>query len=185
MIITPGKEFLEYVLYNFRHTRADGSHYLTFEDVKKRALQLYAHRDEFAYLYGTDGQIATEELIERQFKKYPGHFATRDLNAIREYTLGKVVFDCSGFIHTIFDAPDKTSLGIITDCSDVSTDLAAGVEGSVLFKPGHVGLDIGAGVFIDTATECDTFRLKIIREYDWVKSGKWIHYADYTGATND
>ena len=180
-----GKEFLNYVLENFIHIAPDGSRYLTYGDVVKRALQLYAHRDDFAYLYGTDGQIATEELIERQFKKYPGHFAKRDLDAIREYTLGKVVFDCSGFIHTIFDAPDKTSLGIITDCADVGTDLAAGPAGSCLYKPGHIGLDIGSGCFIDTATECDTFRLKIIREYDWVKSGKWLHYADYTGATND
>ena len=180
-----GNEHLEYVLTHFRHYDPERGYYLTFEDVIKRAIQIYAHRDLYAYLYGCDGQTADIALIERQVMKYPGHFINRDIEAIKAYTVGKTVFDCSGFIHTIFGAPDRTARGIIAECTDVTSDLASGVEGSCLYKPGHIGLDIGHGCFIHIASELQTFRLEVIREYDWSKSGIWSEYADYTGANNE
>ena len=180
-----GTSHWEWVKSHFYHIGPNGEKYLTFEDVIKRALQMFAHREWYAYLYGTDGQTCDDVLVDRMVKKYPGHFVNRDIEAIKAYSRGKVVFDCSGFIHSIFGAPDFNSSGIIQTCDNVSEDLAAGPEGSVLYKPGHIGIDIGHGCFIDIAGELDTFRLKVIREYDWKKTGTWNRYCDYNGSTND
>lgn len=180
-----GASHWNWIKENFYHIAPDGTIYLTFEDVIKRALQMYAHRDWYAYLYGTDGQVCDDALVDRQVKRYPGHFVNRDIQAIKAYSRGKVVFDCSGFIHSIFNAPDMSSRGLITIADHVTSDLASGPEGSVLYKPGHIGLDVGHGVFVDIAGELDTFRLKVIREYDWSKSGMLSKYCNYNGSTND
>lgn len=170
---------------HFRHEYPEGGYYLTFEDIIKRALQMFVHKEWYAYLYGTDGQTCDDALVDKMVKKHTGHFINRDIDAIKEYSRGKVVFDCSGFIHSIFNAPDRSAKGIIETCDAIYYNIANCPEGSVLYKPGHIGLDIGHGCFIDIAGECDTFRLKVSREYDWTMAGVWGSYCDYTGATND
>lgn len=180
-----GASHWAFVKENFCHIRPDGTRYLTYEDVIKRAEQMYVHREWYAYLYGADGQVCTDALVDLKVRQHPAHFKGKDIQAIKDYSRGKVVFDCSGFIHSIYDAPDMNSARIISLCDNVTTDLASGVEASVLYKKGHIGQDVGHGCFIDIAAELDTFRLKVIREYDWQKSGMLTKYCDYTGATND
>ena len=180
-----GASHWNFVKSNFYHIDENGNKYLTYEDVIKRAMQMYVHRDWYAYLYGTDGVVCTDELVDRMVKRYPSHFNGRDIQAIKDYSRGKVVFDCSGFIHSIYDAPDMNSTKLISVCTNVTSDLASGVEASILWKRGHVGQDVGHGCFVDIASELDTFRLKVIREYNWEKSGMMTQYCDYTGATND
>ena len=177
-----------FIKANFYHINDQGQKYLTYEDVIKRAMQMYVHRDWYAYLFGADGQTCTDELVDLKVRQNPKHFArysAADIEDIKRYCRGKVVFDCSGFIHSIYDAPDMNAAKIISICQNVTTDLASGVEASVLYKKGHIGQDVGHGTFIDCACELDTFRLKVIREYDWEKSGMLTKYCDYTGATND
>ena len=157
---------------------------LTWDEVIKRALYDYVHRDEIAYLYGTDGQIGSDELVDRQVATYPSHFAGRDIQAIKAHVRGKRCYDCSGWIRILFDAPDMSSSGIIGDCSFTTSDLVAGVAGSVLWKPGHIGLDVGYGYCLDIPTELNTIRLQKISEYNWTTSGQWEKYCDYEGANN-
>lgn len=180
-----GASHWAFIKANFYHINDQGKKYLTYEDVIKRAMQMYIHRDWYAYLYGCDGQVCTDGLVDLQVAKYPAHFKGKDIQAIKDYSRGKVVFDCSGFVHSIYDAPDKNSAGIINDCTIVTEDLPSGVEASVLYKKGHIGQDVGHGCFIHIASELQTFRLEVIREYNWTKSGMWTKYCDYTGATND
>lgn len=174
-----------FIKNNFYHLKPDGEIYLTYEDVIKRAMQMYIHRDWYAYLYGCDGQVCYDGLVDKMVEKYPNHFKDKDIQAIKDYSRNKVVFDCSGFIHSIYNAPDKNSAGIISDCSNITEDLASGVEASVLYKRGHIGQDVGHGCFIHIANELQTFRLEVIREYNWTHSGMWSRYCDYTGATAD
>lgn len=180
-----GASHWAFIKANFYHRDDHGNKYLTYEDVIKRAMQMYVHREWYAYLYGCDGQVCNDALVDRQVAKYPSHFKGKDIQAIKDYSRGKVVFDCSGFVHSIYDAPDKNAAGIIGDCENVTSDLASGVEASVLYKKGHIGQDVGHGCFIHIASEMQTFRLEVIREYNWQKSGMWVKYCDYSGATND
>lgn len=155
-----------------------------WDDVVKKALVMYVHRDQYAYLYGADGEIGSDALVDQKVAAYPSYFAGKNVAAIKEAVRGKTCYDCSGWIHTLFGAPDKSSGAIISDCIDVSTDLVAGVAGSVLWKNGHVGLDIGYGFCLDIPTELQEIRLRKISECDWTKSGRWTNYCDYSGANN-
>jgi hypothetical protein len=155
-----------------------------WDEAVRAAMYMYYHRDQYAYLYGTDGETGSDALVDKMVAAYPAHFKGMDIAAIKEHVRGKTCYDCSGFIHTIFGAPDMTSSAIIGDCSFTTTDLVAGVAGSVLWKPGHIGLDIGYGYSLDIPTELQTIRLLKISDYNWQKSGKWEKYADYTGADN-
>lgn len=157
---------------------------IKWDEVIKSAMYMYVHRDKYAYLYGTDGETGSDALVDRQVATYPAHFAGMDINAIKANVRGKTCYDCSGWIHTLFGAPDMSSSGVIADCSFTTSDLVAGVAGSVLWKSGHVGLDIGYGYCLDIPTELQTIRLQKISEYDWIKSGRWEKYCDYTEAEN-
>ncbi len=156
----------------------------TWDEVCKTALKMFAHRDEYAYLYGTDGETGSDSLVDKMVAAYPSYFSGKDTAAIKEYVRGKTCYDCSGWVHTLFGAPDMNSTSIINDCTNVSTDLVAGVAGSVLWKSGHVGIDFGYGFCLDIPTELQTIRLRKISECDWTKSGQWTKYCDYTGADN-
>lgn len=155
-----------------------------WDEVIKNAMFMYVHRDQYAYLYGCDGEIGNDALVDRQVAAYPAHFAGMDIQTIKEHVRGKMCYDCSGWLHTLFCAPDMSSSGIIADCDFTTTDLVAGVAGSVLWKSGHIGLDIGYGYCLDIPTELQTIRLQKISEYDWQKSGRWEKYCDYEGANN-
>lgn len=156
----------------------------TWDEVIKSALYMYVHRDEYAYLYGTDGETGSDTLVDKMVAAYPSHFSGVDTTALKNDVRGKTCYDCSGLIHTLFGAPDMSSSGIIGDCSYTTADLASGVAGSVLWKSGHIGLDIGYGYCIDIPTEFNTIRFQKISEYNWTKSGRWEKYCDYTGADN-
>ena len=156
----------------------------TWDEVIKNAMFMYVHRDDYAYLYGTDGEVGSDALVDKMVAAYPTHFAGKDIQAIKDYVRGKTCFDCSGWVHTLFGTPDMSSSGIINDCTYKTDDLVAGYAGSVLWKPGHIGLDIGYGYCLDIPTELQTIRLQKISEYNWMKSGRWEKYCDYTGANN-
>lgn len=156
----------------------------TWDEVIKEALKMYVHRDQYAYLYGTDGETGSDALVEKMVAAYPSHFSGVDISALKDDVRGKTCFDCSGWLHTLFGAPDCSSSGCINDCSYTTNDLVSGVAGSVLWKQGHVGLDIGYGFCLDIPTEFATIRLQKISEYNWTKSGRWEKYCDYDGATN-
>jgi len=151
--------------------------------------------------YNQKSAISRPEWMEMQVDALPaleddryfavkfGHDGTNiSLSVAAKAADGKIFvecIDCSGFVHSLYDAPDKNSAGIINDCTNVSSDLASGVEASILYKKGHIGQDVGHGCFIHIASELQTFRLEVIREYNWEKSGRWEKFCDYTGATND
>lgn len=160
-------------------------------EIAKRALWFYVHRDQYAYLYGTDGQEGSDALVDKMVRKHPSHFSRfthEQLQELKDYVRGKTCFDCSGFIHTLFGAPDLNSFGIISECEriyKIPEEVTQSPEGSVLWKPGHIAVDVGHGFFVDIAAEFNTFRFLNIREYGtFTKAGEWEKYCDYTDAYN-
>lgn len=159
-------------------------------EIAKNALRFYVHRNNYAYLYGTDGQVGSDELVDKMVRRHTKHFerySHTDIQALKEYVRGKICFDCSGFVHTLFGAPDRNAFGIISECEttyQIPEQVTQSPEATVLWKPGHIGVDTGHGTFVHISTEFDTFKFGIIREYDWVKAGEWSEYCDYTDAYN-
>ena len=155
---------------------------LSFYKVIQNALDMLASRDTIAYLYGGDGSICTETYWKRWIARYPNRIPEAEQEKIHDFTIGKRVYDCSQLVITCCGAPDMTSKRIIDMCNPVTEDLAAGVEGSILWKPGHVGIDIGYGYAIDIPTEGQTVRIRPISVGGWKKSGQLWTYVNYMNA---
>ena len=154
-------------------------------DVIKEALRMLQHKDEYAYFYGAKGQILTDAVMEALWQAYPEHFSrytAADKKRIFDYSRGKIGYDCSGFVGMCVG--DMVYSGaLIEHCNYIAPSLADGVAGSILYKPGHVGLDIGYGFYLHMPTEGHSCELGRIREMvvPWTKSGQHRN-VDYTGA---
>lgn len=146
----------------------------TWDAVCKNALRMYVHRDHYAYFYGAKGEVLTDATMNRLIMSYPTHFAQytkEQLDAIRKYSNGKIGYDCSGFITAVSDIPGSSSMQFST-CHDVTDNLASGPAGSLLYRPGHIGLDFGYGFFLHMPKEGRTIELGKISEYVWEKTGQ-------------
>ena len=155
---------------------------LSFYKVIERAYGFIANRDSIAYLYGGDGRICTEEYFYQWLLKYPKRIKEEDVERIKDFTVGKRIFDCSQLVVDCIGSPDMNSLTLIRTCNPVTEDLSAGPEASVLWKPGHVGLDLGAGYALDIPCEGQSVRVRKLSEGGWKKSGQIWKYVNYTGA---
>lgn len=161
-----------------------GDNMLWYDAIKK-ALEILEYKENYAYFFGAKGQVMTDEVMEYLWEAYPNHFSkftASDKKRIFNYTRGKIGFDCSGFVgHCVGDMVYSGAL--IEHCDHIAPSLAEGVAGSILYKPGHVGLDIGYGFFLHFPGEGRTCELGRIREgyIPWTKSGQHRN-VDYTGA---
>lgn len=155
---------------------------MKWNEVKSKAMKMLAHPERYAYLYGTDGQTGTDELVDKQVRAFPDHFKGMNIRSLKDYVRGKICYDCSGFVHTLFGAPDMCSGDLISSCARTTTNLAEGVVSSVLWKRGHVGVDISGGCFVHFPAEFHSIEIGVISEYNWEKSGELQKWCDYTGA---
>ena len=164
----------------------------------KIGLDMYRHRDQYAYFYGCKGQVLTDATMNALIAAEPNYFAkysAAEIEQIKRNSRGKVGYDCSGFTgHCTGDM--QWSTGQINNCSLITTP-RDGVAGSLLYttfggKGRHIGLDIGYGYCLDMGYEStdaavregrDSVRLTRISETAWEKSGQ-SRLIDYTGATN-
>lgn len=158
---------------------------ITWDAAIKKALYMYWKRDQYAYFYGAKGETLTESAMDYFIRTYPDHFSRyteNELKKIKEWSSGKIGYDCSGFTGICIGSW-KNSAGQIADCADVTDDLVSGPAGSLLYRPGHIGLDIGYGYFLHMPNEGRTIELGKILAYPWEKTGKSI-LLDYEGSDN-
>ena len=169
-----------------------------FTEAIKKGLDMYRHRDQFAYFYGAKGQILTDSVMNALWAAEPAYFAKYNAEQkaqIFRNSRGKRGFDCSGFTGEL--TGDRTwSTGQISNCRIITTP-RDGVGGSLLYTTfngtgRHIGYDIGYGYCVDMGYEStdqrvsehnDSVRLTRIVETPWEKSGQ-SNVLDYTGATN-
>lgn len=172
--------------------------------VRTNAVRLYCNRDQYAYLYGGNGEYipdraAAEKIVSRLWSQYPSHFSKTVTGAghtreeLIQHIIGKRVMDCSALVcyvsqgtdyHTLSVKYDMSSGGLINASKSVTTP-AAGPCGGVLWKSGHVGIDVGGGCFVEAANEFIDIRLRNISEAGFTKSGQlpWVNYAKLMTAT--
>ena len=176
----------------------------TWDQAVKTALTAYTqsvYYDRFVYLYGAKGvRLETEQVIRDFMAMEPGYFARysdAEKQQIIRNSIGKIAYDCSGFVGWLCTGDMQYSTGQIANCHDVTTDLKAGPAGSILYTTyhgagRHVGIDIGYGFCCDMAYESTNENIALhragVRLYRiadgitaWEKSGQ-SNVLDYTGA---
>lgn len=160
----------------------------TWDQMIKEALFKYLHADEYAYFFGAKGVRLSWDVMEYLWKSEPAYFkryTEKEKADIFAYSYGKIGYDCSGFISAITGCK-ADSLSLFERCTNKSTDLSKGVAGSLLWKPSHIGVDIGYGYFLHCGKEMSSILLGKLSEnkIGWQKCGQLTSYIDYTGATN-
>lgn len=174
----------------------------TWDEAVKKALKAYAHRDQYVYLYGTKGVKLTRAIIEQYFAMEPGHFAKytpEQKEQIIRNSVGKIGYDCSGFVGWLCTGDQRYSLGQLENSHDKTRDLAAGPAGSILVTTfggtgRHIGLDIGYGFCCDMGYESTDENIALGRAsvrffniHEGICPWEWSaqsNVIDYTGATN-
>lgn len=136
--------------------------------VVEAAKNIYRERNDYAYFYGAKGQVLTEPVMDALIAAEPGYFARRytedQIKAIKNYSIGKIGLDCSGFVCYVLEMA-----GVITrDQWTYSTDLigecqvkkppleipAAGILYRCPPSTGrHIGIDIDGGKFLHMGRE--------------------------------
>ena len=160
---------------------------MTYYDVIKNAMQMYNDRYKYAYFYGAKGQRLTNSVMDSLIAAEPKYFSKyskSEIATIKNYSLNKIGYDCSGFINAI-TGQSNYSTGYFEDCP-VKTTPKEGVEGSCLYTTfggtgRHIGIDIGKGFFLHMAKEGQSVTFGKISDYAWEKSGQ-IKNVDYRGA---
>lgn len=154
-----------------------------------RASQMYDHRDEFCYLYGAKGlYLDSEKTIRNVMAGYPDYFSRyseEEIKQIIKNSLGKVAFDCSGFVGACFDwLPQNYSAGYYSNRVINYPNYATSRAGCMIFqKTGPVGrhimIDGGSGVVYDCGIESTdwvvnnnlhSIRKRWMRDLDWSNS---------------
>ncbi len=142
------------------------------------------------YWYGTFGNKATEDLLERKSVQYPAHYQYARMETYKSQ-LGYRVHDCVGLIKGCLWSEDINSVPVYNAEQDVSANTMLKkckirgrmntlpeIPGVLLFMPGHVGIYCGAGRVIEARGFHYGVVETVLEERNWENWGKcpWIKY---------
>ncbi len=155
-------------------------------DILKRAYDLFTRREEIAYFMGAKVQVLTDELMDQLYKDYyDAHFKRYTLSEfekIKKWSRGKLGMDCSGFVGYCVEDKWLYSGALWERCIN-KTSVKDCKAGSILYRVGHVGLDLGYGYQMDIPIEMQTLRITKNTLPGFTGGGEW-HKADYSLASN-
>lgn len=170
----------------------------------QNALWIYTQRSNCTYCLGCSGEVAgRDSRVEANWRYYfnqpdyhdkiaatiPGYSDTMSEDQAWGAWLtvyrGKLCFDCSGLLDWCLDykGVHKYSSWDFGGMPK-NASIKAGPAGSVLWRKGHVGLDIGYGYNIEICNFGKTIELNQTATRDFTDSIK-CKDVDYTGATAD
>ena len=160
---------------------------MTYYGVIQNALKMFYERHKYAYFYGAKGQKLTDATMDALIaaeKNYFSRYSTAEIAQIKNFSRGKIGYDCSGFLSAI-TGQSNYSTGFYNESLNKTTP-ASGTEGNLLYTTfngtgRHIGLDIGYGYFLHMRKEGSSVELGKISDYAWEKSGQ-IRGVNYTGA---
>ncbi len=160
----------------------------TWDQVVKDAMYYLVHKDDYAYFYGAKGERLTDAQMDYLIAAEPEYWKRYDeatVKKIRKYSKGKIGFDCSGFISRVTGCSGYSG-SIWQKCSKKSSDPFVGPAASILWKPGHVMLDVGYGYFLHFPSELHSCEIgRISENLDFIQgTGQLVTYINYEGATN-
>ena len=144
------------------------------------------------YWYGTFGNKATKDLLERKTAQYPQHYQRERMEKYNQQ-LGFRVHDCVGLIKGCLWSESINSVPVYNASQDVSANsmlkkckqrgrmyTMPEIPGVLVFMPGHVGIYCGDGKVI----EARGFHYGVVEtkleERPWENWGKcpWIKYPE-------
>lgn len=100
------------------------------------------------YVYGVNGKIVTEELIQTKARQYPAMYTENYKRLCRSW-IGKMAYDCSAIIDT-FVGVDKSADGWLAEAKEkgpIST--MPNVPGTLVHSSKHIGVYIGNGEVVE------------------------------------
>ena len=126
------------------------------------------------YIYGTFGQICTENLLDDRARAYPAdNLAGGRMRKVGEKWLGRRVVDCSGLVkyylmadkfgeNPRYSAALDSAVHISKATKQGELSTLPEVPGTLLWMPGHVGVYIGSGQVIEArGTEYGVVQTKL------------------------
>lgn len=153
-------------------------------EILKKAFDMYTRRQNYCYFYGAKGETMTETRMNKLIASYPDFwkkYTPEEIASIKKYSMGKIGLDCSGFITKISEVSGY-SASLYNKCTDKTTP-RDGKAGYLLYKPGHVGIDIGYGFEMDIAAPGQTIQITKISGRGFTGSGALPGF-DYSEAVN-
>lgn len=160
---------------------------MNYYNVIQTGMKMFYERHKYAYFYGAKGQRLTDATMDALIaseKNYFSRYSATELAQIKNYSRGKIGYDCSGFLSAI-TGQSNYSTGFYNESLNKTTP-TLGTEGNLLYTTfggtgRHIGLDIGYGYFLHMRKEGNTVEFGKVSDYAWEKSGQ-IRGVDYTGA---
>lgn len=140
------------------------------------------------YWYGTCWYEASESLLTRKAKQYPGHYTSRRMSTYRKHIAeGRMVCDCVGLIKGFFwtsngttsnkyeanNCPDRSADGMFSLCDETwSIKDMPDEPGLVVWLKGHIGIYVGNGEVIEArGYKYGVVRTKLSAR-PWKKAGR-------------
>lgn len=154
--------------------------------VIRKALQMFSDKDKYAYMYGSDGEVMTDARVDYLWNRYSAHYEALGCTRqqLKDHVRGKKCFDCSSFINYVTSAGKDYYSATLWECCRVRTTPRDGVAGSLLYKPGHVALDVGYGLCLEFVNEFKDFQLNLILGRGFTGSGE-LPWVIYSGSSSD
>lgn len=147
----------------------------------REAWKWYDQRDAIAYMMGAKFNVLDEWTIDYLFnneKWYFDRYTPEELQRIKDWSLGKIGTDCSGFVCKCVGCEMINSATLWERCIN-KTDVKSCKAGSLLWRPGHIGIDIGYGQCMHIGKELETIRLERNDAFPWEGGGE-LDLLDYT-----
>lgn len=150
-------------------------------DVVRKALEFLVNPNQYGYCLGAQGE-RLEELGEKI--RYYYKMSTYEYAMKYHYNMDTIMFDCSGLVnYCVGLSRNYTSKDYGLPTRGLSTDLKGGRAGSVLWKKGHVGIDVGHGLVVEIKNEGSRPSISRISDRDFTHTVE-LPCVDYTYVNN-
>ena len=147
----------------------------------RNAWRWWDQRDSICYFFGAKFSVLTDELMDYLIANeawYFKRYTAGELLKIKDFSRGKIGTDCSGFVCKIIGCDMINSATLWSRCP-TKTGVKEGKAGSLLYYPGHIGIDIGYGRMMHIGKELETIRLEPNSAQPWIGAGE-IDLMDYS-----
>ena len=99
------------------------------------------------YMYGVNGQIITQALIDAKTKQYPAQYTPEKIKHLQSQ-IGKRAYQCNSYL-SIYLGKERSANGWRDYGKGGSISSLPDVPGIAVFYPGHTGVYIGNGKVVE------------------------------------
>lgn len=148
--------------------------------ILKKAYELFTKRDSIAYFYGAKGEKLTARRMDELIAAYPNYysqFPKESLDEVKRFSLNKTGYDCSGFLTAVTGISGNSASLYAKTVNKTTVKNAK--AGSMLYKVGHCGLDIGCGYCLHIGTLGRTIEFVQSSKVGWTNAGEFPGYDYY------